>query len=148
MNCINEVKDGERQYLLLAADDDKFVQTGRQIIDGCRLNIGIDVWVHECDSMFDHVSKWATERTDRIVACYAVPRGAGMCLFFIPSSESFDFDLADQLAELNSELIRTYCVGPVEIHQIPTNEMPRFIAPNTAREVYPNAQRPHNAMAS
>ena len=145
---IREEQDGESQYVLHPLDNDLFLRTGRQVIDGCRLGISIEVWFHECDSMFEDVAKWAADRSDRISACYAVPRGVGMCLFFVPVSESFDFDLADQLAELNSRLVRTFCVGPVEINQIPADEKARFIAPNTAREIYPHADRPPQAVAS
>jgi hypothetical protein len=150
-NCerhIREGEDGDRQYVLHPDDNDLFVQTGRQVIDGCRLTISLDVWFLECDAMFNEVSEWAAKRSERILACYAVPRSMGMGLFFVPRSESFDFDLADQLAELNSNLVRTYNVGPVEILQIPANEKVRFIAPNTAREIYSGADRPRQAVAS
>lgn len=136
---VREDADADRQYVFHPKDDDLFIRTGRQVIYACRLDISIEVWTQECESMYEEVSNWAAQRADRILACYAVPRGIGIGLFFVPRSESFDFDLAEELADLTSKLVRTYNVGPVEIHQIPDDEKVRFIGSNTAREVYLNA---------
>ena len=145
---ILEDADGERQYVLHPENNDLFVRTGRQVIEGCRLGISLEVWFGECKAMFDEVLEWAKVRANQIRACYAVPRGVGIGLFFVPRSESFDFDLADHLAELNVKLVRSFNVGPVEIHQVPADEIDRFIIPKTAREVYSDADRPHQAMAT
>ena len=144
---IREDVDGEREFVFHPKDNDLFVRTGRQVIYGCRLDISIEVWFKECDAMFEDISRWAAKRADRILACYAVPRGVGIGLFFVPRSESFDFDLSEDLADLTSKLMHTFNVGPVEIHQIPDGEKSRFIGSNTACEVYLNADESHPAVA-
>lgn len=147
---IREEADGERQYVLHPEDDDLFVRTGRQVIEGCRLGISIEVWLDELRAMFDSVHEWVKEQglASRIVACVAVPRGVGTGLFFVPRGESFDFDLADQLAKLNINLMRQFNVGPVEIHQLPEDELDRFVVSEAAIEIYRDANRPHQTMAS
>ncbi|MFP4354446.1 MAG: hypothetical protein ACLFUJ_04920 [Phycisphaerae bacterium] len=42
------------------------------------------------------------DRPDRIEACYAVPRGGRISLFFVPESEAFDFGLADDMTQLSA----------------------------------------------
>ncbi|MFP4052951.1 MAG: hypothetical protein ACLFV7_03705 [Phycisphaerae bacterium] len=82
------------------------------------------------------VEKWIGDRSGRVLSCHAVPRGIGIALFFVPAAESFDFDLADELVGLSANLVRHFNVGPVEIHQIPQDELERFVPPKTAWTVY------------
>ncbi len=100
--------------------------------------------------MFDHVLRWVKEeeQAGRIQDCYAVPRGVGIGLFFVPHSESFDFELADRLARLNAAWVRGFNVGPVEIHQLPEDELDRFIVREAAIDIYHDADRPHQPVAS
>ena len=135
---VREDEDGERQFVLHPGNDELFMRTGKQVIEACRLNISIEVWRGEIHAMFDHVRRWVREQglESRIVACYAVPRGAGTGLFFVPQSNGFDFDLADQLAKLNIQLMRGFNIGPVEVHQLPKDELDRFVVPEAALEIY------------
>ncbi len=147
---IRQDADGASEFVLHPENDELFTRTGKQVIEACRLGISIEVWFHERNSMFDHVLRWVKdkERIDRIRACYAFPRGVGIGLFFVPRGESFDFDLADQLARLNAQLVRGYNIGPVEIHQLPEDELDRFIVPEAAIEIYHDADRTHQAVAT
>lgn len=144
---IRETSDGERQYIIHPEDNDLFVRTGLQVIEGCRLSISVEVWLKEIKGMFSNIYSWIQEHLDKIVSCYAVPRNVGTALFFVPQSNSFDFDLADLLAELSVSL-RKYNVGPVEIHQIPECELDRFIIPEMSVEIYSHAKQSHSTVAS
>lgn len=135
---IREDTDCEKQYVIHPEDNDLFVRTGRQVIEGCRLSISVEVWLEECHSMFEHVHQWATERSDAVKCCYGAPRGAGLAFFVVPKADEFNFDLADELAELSIAL-KQYNVGTVELYQIPTGEIERFVAKETARLVYRDA---------
>jgi hypothetical protein len=145
---IREDAHATRPFVFHPEDNDLFVRTGRQIIADSRLGISVQVWFEECQAMFTRVREWLASRSEGVSACYAVPRGAGMGLFFVPRQDSFDFDLADQIVELNVELERSFNVGPVETHQVPACELDRFIVSGTAHQVYPHAQQPHSTMAS
>lgn len=129
-------KDGERAYVLNPGNDDLFVRTGRQIILDCQLNISIEVWRKELSDMFDHVSQWSREHASQVEACYALPRGAKIVLFFVPTSPGYHFDLGDELTTLDMELARQFNVGVIEVGQIPGHEVARFIDPDTTRRVY------------
>jgi hypothetical protein len=146
---ISEDVDGGRQYILHPENNDLFVRTGRQVIEGCRLSISVEVWLDEIKAMFDYLHTWVQEQgLGRIVACYAVPRGIGTRLFFVPRGDSFDFDLADLLARLSIQLMQKFNVGPVEIHQLPWDELDRFVVPEMAVEIYSDAGRAHQTVAS
>ena len=146
---IHEGVDGETRFVLHPENDELFTRTGKQVIEACRLDISIEVWFHERNSMFDHILRWINEKelSDKILGCYAVPRGIGIGLFFVPCQKTFDFDLADQLAKLSAQLVQGFNIGPVEIHQLPEEEMDRFIIPEAAIEIYRNAGKSHQTMA-
>jgi len=132
--------DGDRPVVLHPEDDDVFVRTGRQVIEACRLGISIEVWMHEFREMLERVRQWSRTHEARVQACYAAPRGASIGLYFIPRTEGFDFDLADDLAPLNRDLVKSFNIGMIEIHQIPERERDRFISPDAVRTVFPDAQ--------
>src|SRR5437867_9646333 len=89
------VSERDPQVVLHPADDDLFVQTGKQVIDACKLNISIEVWLRELDSLLDDVRQWFGQRATRVKACYCMARGSRIVLFFVPAIGRFDFDLAD-----------------------------------------------------
>lgn len=122
---ISDKVDGDRRFVLNDGDD-TFVRTGHQIINGCRLDTSIEVWLAELETMAEHLAAWSDQRKDRITSCYVWPRGATIAVFFVPTQPSFNFDLADELAILTTDLHR-FNVGPVEIHQVPERELSRFL---------------------
>jgi len=133
---IDSEKDGERQFVLHPDDNDVFVRTGKQMIEAGRLSISIGVWLDEFKEMQGFVREWCAARAGRIQACLAVGRGAKVLLFFIPTGTQFSFDLADELAELNRELVTSFNIGMIEVGQVPQAELGRFIDIETARLVY------------
>ena len=57
-------------------------------------------------------------------------------LFFVPASKCFDFDLADEMVQLNAKLMKDFNVGMVETHQIPPADLDRFLNLGMARQIY------------
>ncbi len=140
---IKESADGQRQYVFHPENDDLFVRTGRQVIAACQLGISMEVWIEELVAMLDVVRAWTTKRAARVRACYCAPRGAKVILFFVPVSDHVDFDLADELTDLNTELVNTFNVGMIEVRQVPGDELDRFITLDAARQVYGGQSEPH-----
>ncbi|MGB7158801.1 MAG: hypothetical protein WBD40_12080 [Tepidisphaeraceae bacterium] len=136
--------DADRQVVVHPKDDDLFVLTGRQAIQACQLGISIELWLNEFESMLRHVEGWASEHADKVVECFAMPRDARVVLFVIPSSPHYDFDLADELVELNTHLMKAFNIGMVELHQVPEAEVERFLDPSHAKRIYgrPGEARP------
>ncbi len=138
-----KVRENDSHVLLHPADDDLFVRTGRQVIEACRLGIGIDLWLSELDSMLERVRDWAGQHASRIRSCFCAPRGSQIALYFSPALDRFDFDLADELASLNGELVKYFNIGMIEIHQVPESELDRFIDQSSARLVYGQHRKSH-----
>lgn len=136
---IRESEDAQRPIILHPENDDLFIQTGKQVIEARRLNISIDLWQHEVRAMFDYIRKWAADHADRVQACYISPRHAKLLLYVAPHGEAFDFDLADELVQLNRILLREFQVGLIEVLQVPHSEMDRFVHPDEARKLYAHA---------
>jgi hypothetical protein len=143
---LTEGQDDQRQFIINPGDDDLFVRTGKQVIDACRLGISVEVWFHELSSMLQHVRQWTQNRKEAVRACFCVPRGTRVVLFFIPTSGQFNFDLADQLAKLNGELVKQFNVGMVEVGQIPWDELDRFLDPTKAKQIYGEQPGSHQAV--
>ncbi len=148
IQCIHERKDGNTSYLLHPEDNDLFVRTGRQVIASCQLGISLELWLNELSSMMKAVHDWANVHAGHVRACYCAPQGTSVVFFFAPKSEQFDFDLADELAAFNLELLRTYNVGMAEMRQIPWSEFDRFVNPTAAtnRLIYGEQLKPLEAV--
>lgn len=131
---VREGEDGRRAFVFHPENDDRFVRTGRQVIDACQLGISIEVWFDELRSMIEQVASWARGRTD-VAAVYAVPRGTKTMLFAIPATGRFDFDLADSMVELEAAL-RQFNIGPIESLQLPPEELNRFVPQGHAQPIY------------
>jgi hypothetical protein len=128
-------RDAKRPVVIRPEDNDLFVRTGKQVIDACRLGISLDLWLQELGAMIGEVRKWIDERAQLVRFCYCAPRGARIALYFVPTGEEFNFDLADDLAELTTRLVKQFNVGMVESLQIPFSDIDRFLSPDVARQV-------------
>ena len=96
--------------------------------------------------MCERVAAWAEKHAGQVSECFAVPCGLGLGVFVVPHSATFDFDLADDLADLNRELVQSFNVGTVEVHQVPAEELDRFVIRDAAKRVYSNANSAHQAV--
>lgn len=135
---IHEDVDGDRSVMMYPSTEghEAFSRTGKQVIVSCQLGIGIDLWFQELDAMLQHVGEWAGERRTVVRSCYCAAKIQKIVLYFLPVSASFDFDLADQIVDLNVQLMQRFNVGMVESHQIPWDEADRFLTAGSARFVY------------
>jgi len=137
------IEESDQAVVLHPDNNDLFLRTGKQIIAACRMNISIDVWFSEFNGMLHRVKGWVHEHESRVSLCYCAARGSQITFFFVPSSDTFDFDLADELVSLNSELVTSFNVGMVEIHQIPGGDVDRFLNPDESRLVYGDDRSAH-----
>jgi hypothetical protein len=151
MNVQNEVsltthiRESDSSIVLHPENQDLFTRTGKQIIAACQMDISVQVWLDELQSMFAEVSEWCTRRADKIKCCLAQGRGAKVLLLFVPLSEKFDFALATELAVLNRELVTHLNIGMVELGQIPDSDISRFLEVERTKIIYgksPQASEP------
>jgi len=127
---IHENKDGEKTYILQCEDNHVIYTQGKQIIEDSKLRISISDWRQEVESMCHHIAQWVnTQATSHITGWILVQKGSQLTGYFCPQSESFDFVLADELADLSIYIVRNFNVGPLELLQIPFKDRGRFIDP-------------------
>jgi len=141
-----DVSESDSNVVLRPADNDLFIRTGKQVIDACKLDISIELWLHELEGMASHVVDWAQNHKDRITSIYLAARATKIALFVCPASDGFDFDLADDLTSLNTHLLKTFNVGMVEILQIPSDEIDRFVDEGRAKLIYGRQAKPHQSV--
>jgi len=127
---IDELDDGQRNFILQKLGDDRFVRTGKQIIEACELQISIDSWRQNLAELCTEMWKLASARAGRIKACFVVPRAGRVHVLFVPLTGQFDFELADELAKLNIRLRRQRMMyGLIEASQVPESELGQFLEP-------------------
>ena len=141
---IDEATDGSRPVVLRPENNDIFVRTGKQVIAGCSLGISLELWLDELSSLIAYVTQWTEQHSKKVDACFIEPRPRCIMLFFVPISKSFDFDLADDLVQLNAKVIKDFNVGMVETHQIPYSELERFLNPSMAKQIYGEPRQSHS----
>lgn len=134
---VSAADHAERQFVIHPEDDDVFVRTGKQVIESCSLGISIELWKEELKSLLTNVLGWL-ETQETVRSCYCCLNPSKLVFFFITRAERFDFDFADALVKLNSDIRKSFNVGAVEMHQIPWDEAHRFIGTDTdlARRIY------------
>jgi len=144
------VRGNEEKVALHPGDQGKerFYRTGRQVIAHCELGISVETWFDEFQSLVAESEKWMAERSDRVRACFCSPSMTHIVLFVVPSLDSFDFELADELTELNISLLNKFNIGNLEVHQIPWVEKERFVGFNSARLIYERPQSPPTPMGT
>lgn len=134
-SVIDGDRDADKQFVIRPANRDLFVRTGEQVIDSCQLGISVELWFAEAQSMIERVRAWADERPEQVRSCYCAAGGKRIDLFVVPAKGKFDFDLADDLVELNTALIKDFNVGRVEVGQVPWGELARFVDVNSSIHV-------------
>ena len=142
------IRESDGDFLLHPSNDDLFARTGKQIIEACQMSISIAVWMEELNQMLSEVKAWCAKRSDKISACLAEGRGSEVLLFFVPVGNQFNFDLADELADLNRELVTDFNIGMVEVGQIPEAEVNRFMDLEKVRIVYGRLPETHQAVGT
>ncbi len=120
--------DGDRAYVLSPLDNDRFVRTGKQIIEACQLHIGYESWKQNLADLWEEVKTLGRLHRSRVGQVLMLPRNGTVHVLFVTDGGSFDFDLAEALAELNIRLRRQEGMyGDVEASQIPKGEFGRFV---------------------
>jgi hypothetical protein len=136
---IDHDRDGHKSYLIAPENRDLFIRTGKQVIAACDMQIRIERWIEVYEAMLGSVRDFAQDHAELVSACYAVPRNAKTVLSFIPKTDSFNFELANELAKLQFDFQQRFVnlVGAIEIGQIPSWDLDRFLDVRAAEKIYP-----------
>lgn len=138
---IDHSHDAQRSYVITPENRDLFVRTGRQVIAACNTQMKIERWLEVYEAMLGAVRDFAADHADLVAECYAVPRNAKTVLSFVPKSKAFDFELASLIAVLQFDFQQRFAniVGAIELGQIPSWDLQRFLDPEESQRIYPDA---------
>ncbi|MGF1634125.1 MAG: hypothetical protein ACFCVE_09780 [Phycisphaerae bacterium] len=131
---ISAQHDAERRFVITRDDEDRIVQTGRQIIAACNLQVNVTAWFDNLQLVLGDVVSWC-EKTDSVDSCWVEPRSDKVVLSFLPKSGRFDFDLADKMIDLDHQLQQAG-VGYVRTQQVPPSQVSRFVDALRALKIY------------
>lgn len=142
LSVIHENRDADTRFVIHPESNDVFVRSGKQVVASCQIGISLEVWLGELNELFVTISDWCGKHAS-IRAAFAQPIGSRIAIYVAPTSSSFDFDLGDQLAELNISVARKYRVlGMIEVLQIPWDDKETFIG-QTAKCIYGDSGSAH-----
>lgn len=133
---LHEKSLSERQVVVHPSDEDLFVLTGRQVIKSCQLGTSVELWLEEVSRAEAFVAAWCADHSGKVNLAFLVPRPSQLALFFAHSDSQFDFDLADEMTELSSQLVHEFNIGMVDMYQVPKAEISRFVDQARAKLIY------------
>jgi hypothetical protein len=131
-----DYRDGE--VVVTPADRDVFFISAEKATQACREAVQADERV----ARFTHellvpLREWCAARSSRVSACF-IPLPAGhVQVFIVTSSPRFDFDLAEEVAELERRLAEAG--WRVSVSQLPASDeetLATFFNPDGALQVY------------
>lgn len=123
---IDAKHDGDRIVVLTSVTEDRFVKTCQWLVETTKLGISHDVWLRELHQLLTYVRHWAEARADRVRSCFAAQRDSEMAIYVVPRSNRFDFDLSDELTQLDLELAEKFQACPCDVLQIPDEARDRL----------------------
>ena len=119
----------ERRIVLEKLNNERFVRTGRQMIEACDLHLAVTDLLSNLHELHHDAKKLAQKQGGRVKSVCMIPRSGTVHLFFITNGEEYDFELADRLAEMNLKLRReSKLYGDVEATQLPAGEVTQFLS--------------------
>ena len=93
------------QVVVIPEDEDRFVLASRQAVSACQSAVLADRAISEFKTRFlGKLHAWCQDRQNSVFGCY-VPFPVADCfkVFIVAKSNTFDFDLSDSIADLESE---------------------------------------------
>jgi hypothetical protein len=103
-----KAEHGSRQVVITTEQEDRFVMSCANAVEACLRHKSEKIVRSDIEKMIAHSRAWSAERGERISAAFIGPHESKITVFVVPKSEGFDFDLAEEVAELAHDLSRTY----------------------------------------
>jgi len=131
--------DGDRQVVVHAEDEDRFLMTCEDAARACKRHMSVVEWKNEFTRLLAHLRKWIEPRKNLVEACYAAFQDGELIIFMLPNSHTFDLGLATEIAELEYSLPAEFSECNCEVKQVPaasTASLTGFMNPESSVLVY------------
>lgn len=94
--------DGDRNVVLTPANQDRFIMSCKDAVASCE---SVSLWSADFRGLIAHLTEWVKGREGKLTSIFVSPADRRIGVFVVSASESFDFDLAEQVAELSHEIL-------------------------------------------
>lgn len=112
--------DGERQVVVSPEDEDRFMMTCQDAAEACRQGREAMQWGNTFRKVLSFIREDLDSSIDRVRSCYVGPADGHLACFVIAKSSSFDFELAEVLADLEREITTAFPEFTyIRVQQIP-----------------------------
>jgi hypothetical protein len=129
VGVIDERQDAAAKYRIITAGEEIITRTAEQLARASKIQIGAEVWADNFWRMIEHVRQWADLRKDKLHRVVVVFRSDKVVFGIVPRSDSYDYDLGFEQAELDIHLNTRGNIGYIETRQIPHWDETTFIPP-------------------
>lgn len=146
-----EWKDGSRPVFVSAKDEERFFTTSQEAAEALRHRDKIAQFQKEIMAILQHLRKWMYSHATVVDKCYFGFRSGRQVIFVVPKSAKFDFDLSDELTQLDLDLAAKFNLSRCEIMQVPGNSpetLSMFIDPGEVILIYGISARTPRQMAT
>lgn len=116
-----DASEKDKQVFITSENEDRFYVPMPEAVRRIQIGESRHAWNDELNAMLVAVHQWAchTKARDCIKECYAAPCDGTITIYVVPATGRFDFNLANQITDLDLRLARDFQAVPTEIIQIP-----------------------------
>lgn len=115
------------------------MMTCEMAAQACRQAMKMQEWREQFYGLLAAVHQWTELNTLRIESCYISPIEGGLAVFVVPKADTYDFDLADALTDLDLSLAQNFDLCRCDVLQIPGKSPGRlqtFLDPQQSILIY------------
>lgn len=134
------------QHILVESDnEDRFMMTMREAAYACKQAQDKQEWQDDFKKFLHEVHQWCEAHAGKVEAGYVGVGDGSLNVFVCTKSADYDFDIDDELTELDIDLVKNHPWLVAEVLQIPEQTREDQILSDTAILVYGNGRQPPRA---
>jgi hypothetical protein len=128
--------------VLVAEDRRRIASTIAGAAHACRQAENSSGWTEQFQGYLGELHRWCAQRAEAVEACYVAWGEGGLTVYVVTIAHDYQFDLDDDLHELDRRLAQAYPDCPSEVLQLPggsVEELMSFFSPESSVQVYGDA---------
>lgn len=122
--------------LIETDDEDRFLMTMKEAAHACKQAENEKKWQDDFKRFLHKVSQWCEAKAEHVRAGYVGVGDGALNVFICTKSATYNFDIEDELSDLDIELVQAFPWLIAEVVQIPLQVKEDQIFSETAVSVY------------
>jgi hypothetical protein len=111
--------ESKRQIVVIPENQDRFLTTASAAAQACQQAEKQSEWVEQFKEFLGFIHQWCIDHGDKVHSCYVTIGDHSLNVLVCLKGDDYDFELDDQLAELDLALFDRYPVCTADVIQIP-----------------------------